>query len=143
MNADPLTTPEIAWPKVPPKIFLTEGLLPFANAKEFVFFRDKKYFPLLRIECATVNLSFVLTEPKWVPVEYQPVFSTADLTELGLRQEDEYVVLLIVNLNRGLEEATVNLTGPLLINLKTGAAKQVVPLNYANYSCRHKLLKEK
>lgn len=124
---------------LPPKLIIPGGLQPFVDAREFDFCVEKQYLPLIRIECTTQNLAYALIEPQLALPAYAPIFAPADLEELKLTEQTRQVVLCIVNLSRGQANATLNLAGPLLINLESGIGKQVIPLNAMGYSSRHRV----
>ena len=127
--------------QLPAKLRFPGGLQPFKDACDFEFKIDPQFVPLVRIECTTLDLAYVLVDPKLVEPGYAPQFYSADLDELKLAENTRRAVLCIVNLNRGgWESATINLAGPILINLEAGLGKQVIPMNAASYSTRQKVL---
>lgn len=125
---------------LPRKLHVIGGLPPYAEAVEFDLFLDEQYRPLLSIESTSIDLAYVVVDPTFVFRNYAPVVAAADLQEVGLQPGDERLLLTIVNLSRGVENATTNLAGPLLVNPKTGNAKQIVPSNAQTFSCRQPLL---
>jgi flagellar assembly factor FliW len=125
---------------LPPTLEVAGGLPPFVNAVRFTLTPETNAPPFFRIRCTTMDLSYVVIDPFIPTPDYAPEFSDADLTELGITADITPIVLAIVNFSRGAEEVTLNLTGPLLINPKTGKSKQVVLENATKYSTKHKLL---
>jgi flagellar assembly factor FliW len=125
---------------LPEKLFFTEGLAPFTNARRYNLYTDKEAPPLLRMECETTDLAYVLIDPFVVFPEYEPEFSDADFIDLKI--EEDPLILAIVNLSRGVDHASMNLLGPLLINTRTGASRQALIQNPQAYTSRHRLFKE-
>jgi flagellar assembly factor FliW len=61
-----------------------------------------------------------------------------DVRSLGLEGPDEATVLSIVTV-RGPDQATMNLKGPIVVNRRTLVARQVIPVNAAEFSVQHPL----
>jgi flagellar assembly factor FliW len=115
------------------------GLLGFEHVKHYVLLGSREEAPFLWLQMADdPNLSFLVVEPSYVLDNYQPEVSEAEVEMIGLKSADDAWVLNIVTLHRD-GHATVNLKGPILINRRTLAARQVVPLNAAEYDLQHPL----
>ncbi len=125
---------------LPTRVHFAGGLTPFATAKNFALRADTSVAPFLRLVCEDLELAFVLIDPFSLMEEYKPEFFETDIEELKLKPDDKPLVLSIVNLSRGVEQATANFAGPLLINPATGEGRQVVLVNAGRYSVRHRLL---
>jgi len=128
-------------PQLPARLFLSDGIPPLKQACEFTLLVEEKAPPFLRMECVILNLCYVLIDPFLILPEYAPEFSDASCEEVGLSATDKPLVLAIVNFSRGVEHATANLVGPLLVHPHTGKAKQVILQNAGHYSARFKLLR--
>jgi len=118
---------------------MTEGLMGFENVKayEIMGSADAAPFHWLRMQ-QEPRLSFLVIEPAMALSSYQPEIAETDLEAIGLRNIEDALVLNIVMVHAD-ARVTVNLKGPILINLKTLAARQAVPLNAAEYSLEHRL----
>jgi flagellar assembly factor FliW len=132
-----MNQPEFVLPKF---IHLAGGLPPFVNACRFALSEETNAPPFFRIRCTTMELSYVVIDPFVIVPDYAPEFSDANLSELEITADVRPLLLSIVNFSRGLGDVTINLTGPLLINPKTGNGKQVIIENAMKYSTRHNLL---
>lgn len=134
------------------EFFFPEGLLGFPTAQHFVLSRyqppDGSVSPffLLRTKDSEANdgesgehvsLSFPLISPYWLVPEYHVAPSPTVLDILAVQAETSCVVLVIVTLRERLEEITVNLQGPLLLN---PAAHRGVQLVVEQYPVRYPLL---
>jgi flagellar assembly factor FliW len=84
------------------------------------------------------RLSFLVIEPAMALNSYQPEIAETDIEAIGLSNIEDALVLNIVTVHAD-RRVTVNLKGPILINRKTLAARQAVPLNAAEYSLEHGL----
>ena len=72
------------------------------------------------------ELRFVLVEPAPFFPDYAPVLSSTDLARVGLLAQSDALLLAVVTLGARLEDATANLLGPLVVNVGTRVAVQVV-----------------
>jgi len=115
------------------------GILGFEHVKKYVLLGSREEAPFMRLQMAeNPDLSFLVIEPGYVADTYQPDISEAEVEGLGLTRAEDAWLLNIVTLHQD-GHATVNLKGPVLINRNTLIAKQVVPLNAADYSLQHPL----
>ena len=132
----------IVKPEYPARIFLPSGLPPFDAAHEFVLRMEEQAPPFFRIECVSMDLAYVLIDPFLIGAGYEPDFFESDFADIGLPLTETPLILSIVNLSRGVDQATVNLVGPLIVHPRSGKGKQVVLQNASCYSSKHLLLHE-
>ena len=86
-------------------------------------------------------LHFVVIDPAGLVPGYNPELFDEDATALGIVTAADALVLNIVTvLGSDHATATANLVGPVIINRHTGAARQVVIANHAQYNARHPLV---
>jgi len=114
------------------------GFPEFTSA-ELVCEEQEKPFMWL---CGTANekTSFIVIEPTGVIQGYQIELSEGDVAALDLKNPNEARILNIATLQQGNPtRITINLIGPIVINTRTGIARQVVISNNQNYSARHVL----
>jgi flagellar assembly factor FliW len=73
--------------------------------------------------------------------DYNPELFDDDAASLGIESAADARVFNVVTV-RGPKQGTttVNLVGPIIVNRHTGAARQVVIANHAQYDARHPLL---
>lgn len=125
------------------EILLPQGLVGFPEYTRFsvVYQEDQLPFCWLRLIGPVDELHFVVVEPGNVLPDYEPEIYDEDAALLELTEPGDAMVLNIVTVNHGKStSATINLTGPIIINRRTGRAKQVVLSNHGNYSARHPLV---
>lgn len=123
---------------LPMSLTMPGGLNPF-GCKQFTLAAVEDAPPFLRLEAEDRDLVFHLLDPFLVLAEYEPEISDEDENELDLLRGEETLILAIVNLN-GSGAPTVNLSAPLVINLRTGLGKQAILANAAKYAVRHSIV---
>ncbi len=124
------------------EVGLPFGLIGFPDHKrmDLVYLPEQLPFLWMRLHGPT-PLNFVVIEPGGIVADYEPEIFDEDAADLGIASSEDAMVLNIVCLNQARpHEATVNLTGPVIINRHTGIGKQVVLANHSSYSARHRLL---
>ena len=83
--------------------------------------------------------AFVVTDPWIVSPDYAPEVSDADAADLGLRSFEDARVFAILTVPQGPDDVgSVNLRAPIVVNVGTRRAKQVVLLG-DEYRIRHEL----
>lgn len=88
------------------------------------------------------DLAFVITDPRLFHQGYNPDIDEQDLRELNITGADDCGIIVIITIPQGEpEKMTANLQGPVMVNLRTREAKQVVLLD-EKYPLRYPLLKE-
>lgn len=74
----------------------------------------------------TLGLRFIVVAPGAFFPEYAPTLTPADVRSLGVADDDEVLVLVIVTVTNGIADATANLLAPILIAADRGTALQLV-----------------
>jgi flagellar assembly factor FliW len=115
------------------------GLLGFEQIREYVLLADPAEEPFLWLQVLdNPKLAFLVVSPLTLVPSYQPELGPDDVRSLGLEGPDEATVLSIVTV-RGPDQATMNLKGPIVVNRRTLVARQVIPVNAAEFSVQHPL----
>jgi flagellar assembly factor FliW len=118
---------------------MAAGLLGFEHIREYVLLADPAEEPFVWLQVLDdPRLAFLTVPPLPLVPNYHPEIGAEDVNSLGLESPDDVLVLGIVTV-RGPKEATMNLKGPILINRHTLVAKQVIPVNAAEFSVQHPL----
>jgi len=119
-----------------------EGLLGFAEQKNYVLVQEAAYEPFLWLQSTDdPHLSFVVVDPVAFLPDYRVEIKPSEVESLELTSVDEAKVLVIVVVRDQPEDITANLQGPLVINTEKCFGKQVVLLT-DRYSTRHYILQE-
>lgn len=122
-------------------ITLEQGLLGFEELKQFVIVAIEECLPfewLVSVEDPVV--AFPILNPALFFSDYKPSLSKDDLASLDLMKEKDVEMFCIVTLGKKPEDVTLNLKGPLLINMKNKMGKQIV-LTEDFYSLHHPLVR--
>ena len=67
--------------------------------------------------------------------DYEPRLPAYATETLGLRGPEDFTILCVVVVTKGAEEMTMNLMAPIVVNLRSNQARQVM-LENSNYSVR-------
>lgn len=142
MKVSPDTSQAEMAPTSSQTVNLPDGLVGFPEYKSFdlLFVPDQLPFIWLRLH-GPDPLHFVVIEPTGIIPDYEVELFDEDAAFLGISSSADAMVLNIVTVRPGLQSsATVNLTGPIIVNRRTGVAKQCVLANYSRYSAHHPLV---
>jgi flagellar assembly factor FliW len=115
------------------------GMLGFEQMKDYSLLANPAEEPFAWLQArGNSSVTFVVVNPFIAVPDYQPDIPEADAEFLGLKDENDALLLNIVTLH-GSGHATVNLKGPIVINRRTHIGKQVVIANATDYSVQHPL----
>lgn len=99
-------------------------------------FDDRRRFALVQLDddgvlCALRSveepgLRFLVTAPAPFFPDYAPVVSDEVAAELGVASPQEALLLVVLTAGRSLETSTANLLAPLVVNIRTRQAQQVI-----------------
>ncbi|MDI6799677.1 MAG: flagellar assembly protein FliW [Actinomycetota bacterium] len=119
-----------------------ESLPGLPESLSFVLIPHKEDSPFMWFQSTELsNLAFIVIDPYVCVGEYNPSIEAEDLKSLSLGgyPDEDALMLGMVSIPQDVSEMTVNLVAPILINLKTKLAKQVI-LDDCKYSIRQKIL---
>ncbi|MEK6795508.1 MAG: flagellar assembly protein FliW [Spirochaetota bacterium] len=113
------------------------GLFGFENYHEFYLLDMDKdgMFHILQ-SADDADLAFIIIAPGLIFSWYNLDIHANDLAELGITDLNDMFVFLIVTVPERMQEMTVNLQGPIVINKTTRTAKQCISLN-EKHSTKH------
>jgi flagellar assembly factor FliW len=110
------------------------GILGFPTARRYRLERlraqDDADSPFFNLRCADQDLSFTLIAPHQVGIQYQLSIDDQLLEFLNAASKDQLSILLIVTVRDRIEDITINLQGPLVINTTSSLAVQLVVEHY-------------
>jgi flagellar assembly factor FliW len=109
-------------------IEMAAGLPGFREARRFVLVEwDEPASPFAVLRCVDVEeLEFLVAAPVVLFPDYAPEIDDGYAEALGLQSADDALVLVIVTVPERPEEATANLLAPIVVNVHTYAAAQIV-----------------
>lgn len=127
------------------EIILPQGLIGFGSYKRAEMLYMPDHLPFLWMKLSDPDsadiLHFIVIEPGGIVPGYEPEIFDADVEQLGITDPSEAMILNIVTLkSQSPVEATVNLIGPIVVNRRTRAGRQLVISNYSRYSSQHSLV---
>ena len=121
-----------------PEIHFPSGLVGYPAAQRFVLEQGEGgVFELRGVDEGDPD--FVVVAPAPFFPDYAPIIDDETVERLGLRGQEDALVLLVVTLRDQPEDASANTLAPLVINARTRAAVQVV-LTGQPFSLRQPLL---
>jgi len=118
-----------------------EGLPGFPDDKRFILLENEEPFCWLQSADDGGN-AFILVDAFAVLPDYSPQVEREEFASLGEYRPDEYLIYNIVVLPEDINEMTVNLLAPILINSVTKKGRQVIAKN-DDYGVRHFMLKRR
>lgn len=121
-----------------PEIRFPSGLVGYPAAQRFVLEQgDGGVFELRGVDEGDPD--FLVVAPAPFFPDYAPIIDDETVERLGLRGQEDALVLLVVTLRDQPEDASANTLAPLVINARTRDAVQVV-LTGQPFSLRQPLL---
>ena len=119
-------------------ISFPEGIPGFEDQKRFVIINNhdsENPFGWLQA-VDNGSLSFVVINPFLVKPDYDFVLSQSVEEKLKIRNEKDVAVYTIAVIPEDIKKITINLSGPVIINVKEKLGKQII-LNDEKYSTKY------
>ncbi len=121
-------------------ITFEKGILAFEDEKEYLVLRNQETEFYYLQSISNPENTFIIVDLKDVMPSYDPEVDVDQLADLG-NIDNNLCVFNMCTLKDSLEEMTVNLLGPVVINMDTKKGKQVVVAKDNGYTVKHKLFK--
>ncbi|UCZ52692.1 flagellar assembly protein FliW [Bacillus shivajii] len=117
-----------------------QGIPSFEEEKQFVLlpFNDQPSPFYILQSTNTTGLAFVVMTPFSFFPDYEAKLSDSTIEQLGIEEDKDVAIFVILTLRETLEESTANLRGPIVINSAKQKGKQIV-LNDTDYETKHAL----
>lgn len=127
--------------EVDPERLITfgDGILGFPQQREYGLIQTGEgsgFYWLQSVD--TRDLAFVVCDPRLFVADYRVPVKVEELDAIGLKEPDNAQVFVIVNKVKDL--LTGNFQGPLVVNVASRQARQLV-LSDKRYSTRHPLMR--
>ena len=115
-----------------------EGIYGFESDKRFaIFSRQIEDYSFLYLQSMDHFVPcFMVFEPWDIHPDYQPAVSKEDLHSCEVDNIDDLIFLVIATVPSTIEELSVNIKSPVVLNPKTRKAKQVI-LQNPDYTVRY------
>jgi len=120
-------------------ITFPQGLLGFPQQRDYALVQTgegSSFYWLQSVD--RPDLAFVVCDPRMFVADYSVSVKKEDLAGIGIETVGDAQVFIIVNKVNGL--LTGNLQGPLVVNIATRQARQLV-LSERRYGTRHPLMR--
>ncbi len=120
-------------------ISFTTGIMGFEEYVHYtlIFNAEKKGNIMWLQSLDEPELAFTVMDPMKIVPEYNPVVEDEWLAPLGeVETEDDYFLLSVVTVPSDLTKMTANLKAPIVINMKTMKACQII-VNNDDYQVRY------
>ena len=121
-------------------IHFPEGLLGFPENKHFFIREHKPNSPFVWLQSVnSPELAFVIINPFLVKPDYLENLSPGERAHFNSENGNHLTVFVLVTIPPGqIQNMTVNLLGPLVINTESMTGRQVI-LPHSGYNHRHPL----
>ncbi len=124
-------------------IHFQEGILGFEDIHEYLLYHEDENNIIWSLEAAGSDIpSFIVVDPYTILASYNPVLSKRDLEYFEETDATDLCFLAIAVIRPELTESVVNLKAPIVIDINTKKAKQVI-LEDSDYPIRYRLFENK
>jgi flagellar assembly factor FliW len=115
------------------------GIPGFEDYSRYIFIRSDEASPFVFMQCVDEgNLSLIIANPFTFYPEYDFVLSDTVQAELGIANAEDVAVWNVVSVKEQAGSATLNLLAPIIVNVNSRQAKQVI-LHQSEYKTNHQL----
>lgn len=124
-------------------ITMEKGMIGFPNLTKFALIFDEekkdKEFKIMWLQSMDEGaIAFPVTDPIYFLEDYQPSVNSEVITSIGEIKEDNTYLLVTVTVPKNVEDFSVNLKAPIIINMDTNKGAQVItdddyPIKYKIY----------
>lgn len=123
------------------QVTLIDGLLGFEQHHAFCLIGHAPGSPFVWLQSMDdPALAFVTVNPFDFFADYDFEIADSDAAAIGLHHVRDAMVYTLVTITK--QDVTANLVGPIIVNTRTGRAKQVVLTN-SPYTTRHSITRTK
>ena len=122
---------KLGWIEFRPEqvIEFVEGLLGFPDLRRYVLVDHRKGVFMWLQSLEDPSLAFLVVDPWVFFPDYSPEIPDEDVEALELREPYNFSLFCLVTVPSDPRKMTVNLRGPVVVNLNNRRAKQVVVTN--------------
>ena len=119
-----------------------EGIPGFEDSKRYIIINnpdEENPFDWLQ-SVDNGDLAFVIINPFFVKPDYDIIIPESALEKLKIKDESNVALYSIVVVPEKIEDMTVNLTGPIVINVREKLGKQII-LDDNRYTTKYYIFK--
>ncbi|MDR4509197.1 MAG: flagellar assembly protein FliW [Candidatus Brocadiaceae bacterium] len=122
-------------------ITFDEGILGYEDYKQYVIVNFEECRPFEWLICVEdPMIAFPIINPLPLFTDYNPLDSVEEVQSLHIEDRGDVETFCIVTLGEDPAQVTINLKGPILVNMGNNKGKQVV-LTEDYYNLHHPLVK--
>lgn len=111
-------------------IEMDEGILGFPEQRLYARIPHAEGSPFHWLQSATVaSLAFVITDPNLFFPDYAPEIADSDVASIGITEAAQAEVRVLVTIPEDITQMSANLIGPIIINVESRKARQVIAAN--------------
>ena len=125
-------------------ITFTQGPIGFSHASKYIKLSNQlgESTPFRWLQSIDhPDMAFVIVDPISFYPEYQVNLQKDEVADLEMEEVEDIIVRTVVVIPSNVHDMTANLRAPILINEKSGKAKQVI-LADSDYSLQYKIMHE-
>ena len=121
-------------------VTLQGGLVGFPGFTQFVLIQHRAGSQFRWLQSLdNGDVAFLVVDPAHYVDGYAPEISDSQAQDIGLQEETPRLVYTIVTIPPGKpDQMTINLAGPIVVNLESGRARQIV-IEDECYPIKHKV----
>ncbi|WP_163952135.1 flagellar assembly protein FliW [Paenibacillus sp. SYP-B3998] len=121
-------------------ITFAQGIPGFEKLQRYLVIKSSEEDPVAYLQSIDESrMHFVITNPFYIHAEYEFHIDTADQIELEIKSQSDVEVWSILTTHEHIQETTINLLAPIIINKNSKQAKQII-LHSTEYRTKHRLL---
>ncbi len=118
------------------------GVPGFENLKRFLLAMNPEHEPFVWLySIENPRIRFLMVNPMTFRPDYMPNMHKEHIADLQIDRKEDLLLFVIVTMQSNPRESTVNLAGPVLVNIARKLGKQVI-LDDGRYSIRERLMPE-
>ncbi len=123
-------------------ITFENGILGFEDLRQFIIIDIEECLPFeWLVSIKDPLIAFPILNPMPFFTDYHPLKSIGDLSSLGIKDTKTAEIFCTVTLGNSPSDVTINLKGPIIINMKNKRGKQYA-LTEDYYSLHHPLVRK-
>ncbi|MFJ7735985.1 flagellar assembly protein FliW [Lysinibacillus sp. NPDC097287] len=121
-------------------LLFEQGLLGLEDEKEFVLLPLDADLPLALLQSIEhVEIGFVIAYPFAFKKDYSFEISEEDREQLQIDKEEDVLTYSIVTMKETIQDSTLNLLAPIIINVSRKQGKQIVLQDNKSYPLRYQI----
>ncbi|KAA3633690.1 MAG: flagellar assembly protein FliW [Calditrichaeota bacterium] len=121
-------------------IYMERPVLGFEDYKQFCLIEIDEFKPFLWLQSTEKPaVAFLVVNPKIFVSDYKIEINSKEIAELDIENVNSVETYVVVTLSDKIENMTINLQGPILINTENQRGKQLVLVN-SDYEVNYKFM---